>query len=48
MGTREDAGGPGVAERVLAAWRAALGGLWLAVRALASRHPVEPPDGPSG
>jgi len=37
MWTREDAGGPGALGRVQAAWRVALGGLWLAVRALAAR-----------
>ena len=37
MRTRADAGGPGAPERVRAIWRAALGGLWLAVRALAAR-----------
>jgi hypothetical protein len=37
MGTREDAGGPGALGRVRAARRVALGGLWLAVRALAAR-----------
>jgi putative ABC transport system permease protein len=34
---REDAGGPGALGRVRAVWRVALGGLWLAVRALAAR-----------
>src|SRR5215218_3005960 len=37
MRTRADAGGPGVLGRVRATWRAALGGLWLAVRALGAR-----------
>lgn len=37
MWTREDAGGPGALGRVRAAWRVALGGLWLAARALAAR-----------
>jgi hypothetical protein len=38
MGTREEAGRPGALGRVRAACRAALGGLWLAVRALADRR----------
>src|SRR5215216_3681920 len=37
MGTREEADRPGALGRVRAAGRAALGGLWLAVRALADR-----------
>jgi hypothetical protein len=37
MRTREGAGGLGAPGRLRAAWRGALGGLWLAVRALASR-----------
>ena len=37
MRSGEDAGGPGALGRVRSAWRAALGGLWLAVRALAGR-----------
>jgi hypothetical protein len=37
MATREEAGRPGALGRVGAAGRAALGGLWLAVRALADR-----------
>jgi hypothetical protein len=37
MRTRADAGGPDVLGRVRTIWRAALGGLWLAVRALAAR-----------
>jgi hypothetical protein len=37
MRTRKDGGGPGALGRVRAAWRAALGGLWLTVRALAAR-----------
>jgi putative ABC transport system permease protein len=37
MRTREDARGPGAQGRVRATLRVALGGLWLAVRALASR-----------
>src|SRR6266545_458047 len=37
MRTREDAGGPGALGRVRTIRRLALGGLWLAVRALAAR-----------
>jgi hypothetical protein len=37
MRRREDAGRPGALGRVWTAWRGALGGLWLAVRALAAR-----------
>ncbi|HET8788606.1 MAG TPA: hypothetical protein VFO47_07650, partial [Actinomycetes bacterium] len=37
MRTRADAGGPDVLGRVRTIWRVALGGLWLAVRALAAR-----------
>ena len=37
MRTRADAGGPDVLGRVRTIWRGALGGLWLAVRALAAR-----------
>jgi hypothetical protein len=37
MRSGEDAGGPGALGRVRSAWRVALGGLWLAVRALAGR-----------
>ena len=37
MRTRAEAGGPGALGRVLGVWRAALGGLWLAVRALTAR-----------
>src|SRR4029453_19342796 len=37
MRTRAYAAGPDVLGRVRATWRAALGGLWLAVRALAAR-----------
>jgi putative ABC transport system permease protein len=37
MRRREDAGGPGALGRVRTAWRVALGGLWLAVGALAAR-----------
>jgi hypothetical protein len=37
MRTREDAGGPGALGRVWTARRVGLGGLWLAVRALAAR-----------
>jgi hypothetical protein len=37
MRTGEEAGGSGALGRVRTAWRGAIGGLWLAVRALASR-----------
>jgi putative ABC transport system permease protein len=37
MRTRADAGGPDVLGRLRTIWRDALGGLWLAVRALAAR-----------
>ena len=37
MRTGADADGPGALGRVRAIWRVALGGLWLAVRALAAR-----------
>jgi hypothetical protein len=37
MRTRADAGGPGALGRVRTIWQVALGGLWLAVRALAAR-----------
>src|SRR6266511_2531776 len=46
MWTREDAGGPGALGRVRAAWRVALGGLWLAVRALAARAGLTLADRP--